>query len=72
MKIFKNGNVIAELRDEPKDFEGGCKNGWVWIVVGDDDVKLAHYATNERAGEIARAIMDAYFNDAAEFIMPEE
>ena len=72
MKIIKSGNVIAMLRDEPKDFEGGCKGGIVWAVVGDDDVKLAHYSTNERAYEVQRALSDAYFNGDEEFILPEE
>ena len=72
MKIFKNGNVIAELRDEPKDFEGGCKGGVVWLVVGDDDVKLARYATHERAQEVSRAISKAYFAGEIEFVLPEE
>lgn len=72
MKIIKSGEVIAQLRDEPKDFEGGSKGGTVWIVVGDDDVKLARYATNERAQEICRKIHDAYFAGEEEFILPEE
>ena len=72
MKIIKSGEVVAELRDEPKDFEGGSKGGTVWIVVGDDDVKLARYATTERAQEICREIHDAYFAGEEEFILPEE
>ncbi|MBR0287784.1 MAG: hypothetical protein IJQ82_02275 [Selenomonadaceae bacterium] len=72
MKIIKSGNVIATLRDEPKDFEGGCKGGIVWVVVGDDDVKLARYSTNERAYEVQRSLSDAYFNGDEEFVLPEE
>lgn len=72
MKIIKSGEVIAELRDEPKDFEGGSKGGTVWIVVGDDDVKLARYATTERAQEICHKIHDAYFAGEEEIILPEE
>ena len=72
MKIFKGGEVVAELRDEPKDFEGGCKGGVVWLVVGDDDVKLARYATHERAQEVSRAISKAYFAGEIEFVLPEE
>lgn len=72
MKIIKSGEVIAQLRDEPKDFEGGSKNGTLWIVVGDSDVTLAKYATTERAQEICREIHDAYFAGDEKFILPEE
>lgn len=72
MKIIKADKVVAELRDNPKDFEGGVKDKVVWLVVGDDDVKLARYATNERAGEVSRALMDAYFKNQPEFILPKE
>lgn len=72
MKIIKLGEVIAELRDEPKDFEGGNKGGVLWLVVGDSDVTLAKYATTERAQEICHKIHDAYFAGEEEIILPEE
>lgn len=73
MKIIKNGVVQAELADKPKDFEGGIRRGgMVWVVSCDEEVNLARYATEDRARQIAKALMKAYFNDEAEFVMPEE
>ncbi len=71
MKIIKAGEVIAELRDTPKDFEAGVNRGMLWVAVGDDDVKLEHYS-NARAHEILRTLSDAYFAGQPEFILPEE
>ncbi len=68
MKILKSGKVIAELPDEPKNFDGGCKGGKVWLVVGDDEVVLGHYA--ERASEVVNALHDAYFSGADTFDLP--
>ena len=72
MRILKAGEVIAELRDEPKDYESCCKQGALSLVVGDSDVKLTTYATQERACEVNQALHDAYFNGAKEFYLPEE
>ena len=72
MKIIKSGEVIGELRDKPKDFEGGCKRNVVWAVVGDVELKLATYSNFERALEVSRALHDAYFNNQPEFILPKE
>ena len=41
MKIIKTGKVICELPDEPKNFDGGCKGGKVWMTVGDDEIVLS-------------------------------
>ncbi|MBR3050143.1 MAG: hypothetical protein IKN16_04765 [Selenomonadaceae bacterium] len=46
--------------------------GMVWVVTCDEEVNLARYATEDRARQIAKALMKAYFNDEAEFVMPEE
>lgn len=72
MKIIKAGEVIAQLRDTPKDFEGGCKGGTVSVVVGDSEVSLARYESPERAGEVLNALHDAYFAGNDEFVVPEE
>ena len=72
MKIIKSGEVVAQMRDTPKDFEGGCKGGTVSVVVGESEVKLARYESPERAGEVLNALHDAYFAGNDEFIVPEE
>ena len=61
MKVIKAGEVIAELPDSPKDFEGSTKGGNVYVVCGDGDVKLGHYSSHERAGEVMLALSEAYF-----------
>lgn len=70
MKILKGGKVIAELPDELKNFDGGCKGGKVWLVVGDNEVVLGHYG--KRASEVVSALHDAYFSGADEFELPKE
>lgn len=72
MKIIKAGEVIAELRDKPKDFDGTSKGGTVWVVASDAEVKLAHYADVKRAHKVLHAIHEAYFAGEEKFIMPEE
>lgn len=72
MKIIKGGKLIAELPDEPKDFDCTNKRGTISIaVLGVGDVKLASY-TPERASEVMDALHDAYFANQAEFILSEE
>ena len=68
MKILKAGKVIAELPDNPKNFDGGCKGGKVWLVVGDNEVVLGYYA--ERASKVVSALHDAYFSGADTFDLP--
>ena len=72
MKIIKSGEVIAVMRDDPKDFEGSVRNGNLYVVVGDNDVKLNHYKNPERAKEICTAVHDAYFKNENVFVLPEE
>lgn len=72
MKIIKNGETILELPDEPRNFDGGRTGKTVVLTHGDEEVKLATYATIERASEIARQLCRAYIDEASEFVLPEE
>ena len=72
MKIIKDGKLICELPDNPKNFDGGCKGGKVWLMVGDNEVVLAHYENYERASKVVSALHDAYFSGADEFDLVKE
>lgn len=72
MKIIKSGEVIAEMRDKPRDFASRIKNGTLWVEIGDEDIKLAHYADNDRAREVSTALYNAYRAGEPEFVLPEE
>ena len=72
MKILKAGKVMAELPDNPKNFDSGCKGGKVWLAVGDNEVVLGYYGTYERASKVVDALHDAYFSGADEFDLPKE
>lgn|GEM_PF-6979976 len=40
MKMLKAGALIAELPDNPKNFEGHRRGGKISVVVGNDEVVL--------------------------------
>lgn len=66
MKIIKDGEVIAELPDKPKDFEGAIKSGVVSIVVGENEVKMSKF---DNAHEVLDSLHGAYFANQAEFVL---
>lgn len=72
MKIYKDGEQIADLPSEVKNFDCGCKNGVISIVIDNDDVKLATYSNQDRASDVAKAMLRAYLADAEEFNLPNE
>ena len=72
MKIIKDDKPIAELPDKPKNFDGSCKDGQITLTIGDDEVKIARYSSNDTAGEIVKAMCKAYLAGKDEFILPRE
>lgn len=72
MKIFKDGELIADMPAKPKHLDCGSKGGIVSVVVANAVVVLAKYASQERGCEVMRAICNAYLADEDEFDMPKE
>lgn len=72
MKIYKDGEEIAELPSEVKNFECACKDGAISIVINNDEVKLVTYSTRDKASEVATDMLRAYLADAEEFNLPNE
>lgn len=72
MKIVSNGEPIAQLPDKPKNFDGWCKDGQITLAIGDSEVKIARYVSNETAGEIVKAMCKSYLAGVEEFILPTE
>ena len=72
MKIYKDGELITELSNKPKNLDCGCRGGVVTIVVGDKDIKLATYQTQARASEVMQTLCEAYLTDEEEFNLPNE
>lgn len=72
MKILKDGKPVAELPDQPKNFDGGCKDGQITLAIGDNEVKLARYESNDTAGAIVNAMCKSYLSGAQTFTLPEQ
>ena len=72
MKIFKDGVELLELPDKPKNFDGGCKGGTLFITHGDEKVTLATYGSFAEASTVNRALWTAYRNDAISFDLPPD
>lgn len=72
MKIVKGGKAIATLPDKPKNFDGWSKGGQITLQVGDDEIKIARYSSNERAGAVVKAMCQAYLSGADVFDLPKE
>lgn len=72
MKIFNaTGDLLGDLPDKPKNFNGGHKAGVVDIIIGDESVKLGRYKP-ETAAQIMHELCKAYVGNQPEFTMPEE
>lgn len=71
MTIIKDGKTIAELPDKPKNFDGGCQDGQITLVIGDTEIKLARYESNDTAGAIVRELCKSYLSGAQTFTLPE-
>ena len=72
MKIFKNGELIADMPAKPKNLDCGSKGGIVSVVVANAEIVLAKYASQERGCEVMKAICKAYLADAEEYHLPKE
>lgn len=72
MKIIKDGKPIAELPDKPRNFDGYSKDGQITLTIGDTEVKIARYSSNDTAGEIVKAMCKSYLAGAEDFILPKE
>lgn len=70
MKVFDNGELVAELPDTPKNFDGGCKRGVLTIAIGGNDVTLKAFGTHELARDTLRKLMRAYLDGQPEFYLP--
>lgn len=71
MTIFKDGKPIAELPDKPKNFDGYAKDGQITLVIGDTEIKLARYESNDTAGAIVRELCKSYLSGAKTFTLPD-
>lgn len=72
MKIIKSGEVIAEMPNKPRNFDGGCKGSTVFINTVDRQINLATYDTFKRASEVSAALRQAYLKNADEFVLPDD
>lgn len=72
MKIYKDGELIADLPSKPKNLDCGCREGVISIVIGNDDVRLAKYSSQEIGGAVQEELCKAYLADAEEFNLPNE
>lgn len=70
MKIVKDGKKIAVLPDSPKNFDAGCKGGTLTIIIGNDDVTLARYATHDEASAVLKSLGKCYLNGESTFNLP--
>lgn len=70
MKILKDGKPIAELPDTPKNFDCGCKDGQITLAIGDTEIKLVQYSSNDTAGAIVQAMCKSYLSGATSFTLP--
>ena len=73
MKIYKDGELIADMPAKPKNLDCGSKCGIVSVVVANAvEIVLAKYQSQERGCEVMRALSDAYLADAKEYYLPKE
>lgn len=72
MKIFKDGELVAEMPTKPKNLDCGCRGGVVSVVVDNKDVILGKYASQQRASEVMSLISKAYLADEERFDLPKE
>lgn len=72
MKIFKDGELIADMPAKPKNLDCGSKGGIVSVEVANAVVVLVKYASQERGCEVMRALSAAYLADAEEYHLPKE
>lgn len=72
MKIYKDGELIADMPAKPKNLDCGSKGGVVSVVVANAEIVLAKYQSQERGCEVMRAICKAYLADEDEFNLPKE
>ena len=70
MKVFDNGELVAELPDTPKKFDGGCKRGVLTIAIGNGDVTLKTFDAHELARGTLKHLMRAYLDGQPEFYLP--
>ena len=69
MEIVKNGKPLLRM---PKNFEGGCRDGTVFIMIDDEsEFVLSEYATFDRASEVLDDLSKAFISNEKEFVMPE-
>ena len=72
MKIYKDGELIADMPAKPKNLDCGSKGGVVSVTVANAEIVLAKYQSQERGCEVMKAICDAYLADEDEFNLPKE
>lgn len=72
MKIYKEGELIADLPAKPKNLDCGTKCGEVSVTVANAEIVLAKYQSQERSVEVLAAICKAYLADEDEFNLPKE
>lgn len=66
MKILKAGVVIAELPDKPQNFEGSCKRGRLTLVIGDNEVTIAEYDSQDTARTVLFELRKQYLDGAGD------
>lgn len=72
MKIYKDGELLAEIPSEVKNFECYCHGGAITIVIDNAEVKLATYSSHDKARGVAADMLRAYLTDTEEFNLPNE
>lgn len=70
MKVFDNGELVAELPDTPKNFDGGCKRGVLTLSIGNGDVTLKTFDAHEIARATLKSLMRAYLDGQPQFTLP--
>ena len=72
MKIYKSGELIADMPAKPKNLDCGSKGGIVSVVVANAEIVLAKYQSQERGCEVMKELSNAYLADAEEYHLPKE